>query len=157
LSRYREGALGVGDGLAVTRELVIPARPERVFAWVAKPSAWLGAGQVEFTEGGRLGAYLVVGQDHGLYLDGRFVTVDAPRRVRLTAGFRVLRDAQPDRRTHPMTPGSTMIEMTLLPGGGQTRLRLVHDGLRAAWAPDLDAFWAHHLDRLAWVCLGEVR
>lgn len=156
LSTRREGALRAGEGVAVTRELVLPARPEQVFAWVAKPFAWLGVGHVEFAEGGRLGAYLVVGQEYRLYLDGRFVAIDPPRRVTLTAGFRLLRGAQPDHRSHPVPPGSTTIDVAVLAAGGQTRLRLVHDGLPSAWAPDLDAFWAYHLDRLTGLCSGEV-
>ena len=51
------------------------------------------------------------------------------------------------RPSHPA--GSTEVEITLIPDGGKTRVRLVHRGLPDDAVLDHTHGWDHYLDRLA--------
>jgi uncharacterized protein YndB with AHSA1/START domain len=73
---------------------------------------------------------------------GRFVEIEAPRRLVLAYGWEV-----PVSRAIP--PGSTEVEITLEEVEGVTLLRLVHRGLPPAEIESHTGGWHYFLGRLA--------
>jgi len=104
-------------------------------------SAWMGERvDVEPTAGGRFAMHV-----HGSEIRGRFVEVDAPRRLVLTWG--VLGSAD-----HP--PGSSAVEFQLAQLDCGTRVTLKHTGLPTRSTALHAAGWAYFLPRLAAVASG---
>ena len=104
------------------REIRIEAPPERVFGFFTDPQQyvrWKGLrAKLDARPGG---VYEVdVGPD---VTRGEFVEVEAPRRIVFTWGW-TTNDAVP--------PGSSTVEIDLIPDGGGTLLRLTHRGLPSA-------------------------
>ena len=77
---------------------------------------------------------------------GEFVEVVPDRKVVFTFGW--------DEPDHPIPAGSTEVEITLIPDGGKTRVRLVHRGLPDDAVSDHTQGWDHYLDRLAVASAG---
>jgi uncharacterized protein YndB with AHSA1/START domain len=73
---------------------------------------------------------------------GRFVKIEAPRRLVLAYGWEV-----PVSRAIP--PGSTEVEITLEEVDGATLLRLLHRGLPPAEIESHTGGWRYFLGRLA--------
>jgi uncharacterized protein YndB with AHSA1/START domain len=71
---------------------------------------------------------------------GQFVELDPPHRVVFTWGWET-----PD---HPVPPGSSTVEVTLVADGAATVVRLVHRDLPADEAGHGEG-WDHYLARLA--------
>jgi uncharacterized protein YndB with AHSA1/START domain len=123
----------------------IAAAPETVFPYFVDPgryTQWMGnAAELEPMPGGR---YRVSMRD-GVQASGRFVEIDAPRRLVFTWGW---------THGHAVEPGSTRVEVTLAEEEGGTRVVLRHHGL-----PDDEQRmhhrkgWELYLDRLG-VCVG---
>lgn len=80
--------------------------------------------------------------ENGDVVLGRFVEIDAPRRLVLAYGWE-----QPAARGIP--PGSTEVVITLEEADGATLLRLVHRGLPAAQLESHEGGWTYFLGRLA--------
>ena len=99
----------------MAREALVDARPGGEFRWV---------------------------YENGDIVLGRFVEIDAPRRLVLAYGWE-----EPASRGIP--PGSTEVEITLEEADGATLLRLVHRGLPAAQVESHEGGWAFFLGRLA--------
>jgi uncharacterized protein YndB with AHSA1/START domain len=72
---------------------------------------------------------------------GQFVELVPARRVVFTYGW--------DRADVRIPPGSTTVEIDLLPLAGGTELHLVHRGLAGPKADAHRGGWANYLDRLA--------
>ena len=72
---------------------------------------------------------------------GQYVEIDPPRRVVFTFGW--------ESENSPEPPGSTTVEITLVPDGDGTLLRLVHSGVPQEIRAGSDEGWAHYLPRLA--------
>ncbi len=127
---------------AVACDVHIAARPETVFAFFTDPQKllrWIGtAADLDPRPGG---AYTinVNGQD---VARGTFVEIVPYSRIVMTWGWE-----GPDQ---PVPPGSTTVEVQLIPDGDGTHLKLVHRGLASAElrAAHRDG-WQHYLDRLA--------
>jgi uncharacterized protein YndB with AHSA1/START domain len=130
----------------LTCEIVIDARPETVFPFLAdraKHSEWLGS-VVEFDPKPG-GAYRVnVGDAHPAV--GEFIEVVPDERVVFTFGW--------DEPDHPIPAASTTITITLIPEGEKTRVQLVHSGLPADAIGDHRGGWDHFLGRLSVVATG---
>jgi uncharacterized protein YndB with AHSA1/START domain len=127
-------------------ETRIAARPETVFAFFSDPAKmvqWMGT---EATLDPRPGGVCRVDPGGHAVMSGRFVEVDPPRRIVFTWGWETKLVATP--------PQSTIVEVSLIPDGDHTVLRLVHRRLR----PEATAFhrmgWEHYLPRLAHVASG---
>jgi uncharacterized protein YndB with AHSA1/START domain len=133
----------------ISREVVIDAPPEAVWAIVTEPrhvARWFSdEAAIDLRAGG---AMLLTWHGHGAYR-ARVETVDPPR----TFAFRWLRreDNEPGEGT------STLVEFTLEPEGAGTRLRVVETGFRGlAWPEDDKARyadenaqgWSHEFDQL---------
>jgi uncharacterized protein YndB with AHSA1/START domain len=74
---------------------------------------------------------------------GEFVELDPPHRLVWTWGW------EPGSPS-PVAPGSSTVEVELVPEGDGTRLRFTHSGLPDADAAQKHAHgWDHYLERLA--------
>jgi len=130
----------------LVREVLVDAAPSTIFEFLTIPDKhveWMGSSaELDPTPGG---VYRVlVGETH--QSAGQFVEVVPDRKVRFTFGW-----DQPD---HPIPPGSSEVEITLLPEGDKTRVRLVHRGLPADAVSDHTKGWDHYLERLGAVASG---
>ena len=81
----------------------------------------------------------------GTVVAGRFVEVDPPHRMLLSW----------DRQgAHMATSGPTLIEVTLIPTDGGTKVVVEFSGLRAEDAAFIPQLWERHLDRIAAALTG---
>ncbi len=127
-------------------EVRIAAGPETVFAYFTDPAKlveWMGSEATVDPRPG--GAFRLVFQPALLPFEnvvlGEFVEVEPYRRIVFTWGWELEQLAVP--------PQSTEVEVSLVPEGGETIVRLVHRRLPAA-AVDFHRFgWTHYLARLA--------
>jgi uncharacterized protein YndB with AHSA1/START domain len=112
-----------------------------VFAYLTDPTRfveWMGIGaQLDPTPGGAF--RIDVDGEH--FAAGRYVEVDPPHRLLMTWGW---------EGSASVAPGSTTVEITLVPDGAGTLLRLRHTGL-----PNEDertnhrAGWQRYMEQLA--------
>lgn len=131
----------------LVREILIDASPETIFPLLTTAEGhlrWEGTeAEIDARPGG-IYRVLVAGQFLGL---GEYVEVVPNERVVFTFGW--------EMEGNPITPGSTRVEITLVPEGSKTLVRLEHSGL-----PDANAVeqhtqgWDHYLARLAVVGAG---
>jgi uncharacterized protein YndB with AHSA1/START domain len=130
----------------LVREILIDATPETIFGYLSVPeqhTEWMGTQADLDPQPG--GTYRVlVGDRHPSR--GEFIEVVPGERVAFTFGW--------DEPGHPIPAGSTRIDITLVPEGDKTRLRLVHSDLPADAVGDHTKGWDHYLDRLAQVSGG---
>ena len=131
------------------RELAIAARPETVWEFLVDPekaTRWMGMhAELEPHPGGRY----VVGVVPGHTARGEFVEVDPPHRLVFTWGW----DANEDG-PNVVPPGSTTIEIDLVPDGDGTLLRFLHELPTAESAATHAHGWDHYLARLETVAAG---
>ena len=133
---------------AVTREVAIAASPETVWEFLVDPekaTRWMGqSASLDPRPGGEYHVEVISGN----VAVGEFVEVDPPRRLVWTWGWT-------DKSQSPVPPGSSTIEVELVPEGDGTLMRFTHSGL-----PDLEATqkhahgWEHYLERLQIVAGG---
>ena len=130
---------------SVAREIAIDAKPETVWQFLVDPdraTRWMG--QVAELDPQPGGLYRV-GVIPGHTARGEFVEVDPPRRLVHTWGWEPGEDG-PNR----VPPGSSTIEIELVPEGKGTLLRFTHRDLPNAEAAESHAHgWDHYLERLA--------
>jgi len=122
----------------------IAAPPEVVFEYFTRPEAlvrWLGEAAVLDPRPG--GEFTV--RFRGASVRGYYLEVDRPRRVVISWG----RDGSAG-----FPPGTSTLEVTLVPDGEGTTVRVVHDGLPPAEAVRHAQGWAHFLPRLAVAAAG---
>jgi uncharacterized protein YndB with AHSA1/START domain len=144
----REEAAGVVPD-RISREVVIDAPPEVVWAIVTEPrhiAEWLSdEAEIELRPGG---AMLLTWHGHGTYR-ARVETVDPPR----VFAFRWLLREQ----TEPGVGTSTLVQMTLAPEGPRTRLLVVESGFqqlswteedKTRYADENAQGWIRELDEL---------
>lgn len=116
----------------------IAAVPERVFDYFTRPEAiirWMGDRAVlDPRPGGEFTLYIA-----GVPVRGRYLEVDPPRRVVISWG-------RGGSRSLP--PGSSTLEVTLIPEAGGTTVRIVHSGLPEPERCKHAIGWAHYLSRL---------
>ncbi len=112
---------------AVRREIAIAASPETVWEFLVDPekaTRWMGkSASLDPRPGGEYRVEVISGN----VAVGEFVEVDRPHRLVWTWGWT-------DQSMSPVPPGSSMIEVELVPEGDGTLLRFTHSGL-----PDPDA------------------
>jgi uncharacterized protein YndB with AHSA1/START domain len=130
----------------LTREIVVDADPATIFPFLVDPElhrTWLGT-EVELDpRPGGVHRALVGGRHPSA---GEFVEIVPNEKVVFTFGW--------DEPGHPIPAGSTEVEISLIPDGGKTRVRLVHRGLPADAVSDHTGGWDHYLERLAAVSVG---
>jgi uncharacterized protein YndB with AHSA1/START domain len=127
-------------------EVVIDARPATIFPFLTDPAQhilWMGTkAELDPRVGGDY-RVMVQGQHPGV---GKFVEVVADQKVVFTFGW--------DEPDHPIPAGSTEVEITLIPDGSKTKVRLVHRGLPDDAVSDHTQGWNHYLNRLAVATAG---
>ena len=138
------------DTTVVQREIAIAASPETVWEFLVdeeKATRWMGE-TTSFDV--RPGGVYRVGVIPGHTASGEFVELDPPRRLVFTWGW----EPGPDGE-NPVTPGSSTIEIDLVPDRDGTMLRFVHRGLPSTESAESHAHgWDHYLERLAIAAAG---
>lgn len=124
----------------------IAASPATVYEYLTdsdKWTAWLGgAADLDATVGGIFSMLM----PDGMHARGQYVELVPDERVVFTWGW-------VDRPGIP--PGSTTVEIDLIPADGRTVLVLTHRSLPHDEAPLHHAGWATFLPRLARLAIGE--
>ena len=135
---------------SLERELTIAASPETVWEFLVDPdkaTRWMGE-TASFDA--RPGGVYRVGVIPGHTSSGEFVELDPPRRLVFTWGWEPGAEGE-----NAVPPGSTTIEIELVPEGDGTTLRFAHRGLPSTEATESHAHgWDHYLERLATVAGG---
>jgi len=130
---------------AVERELAIDATPETVWAFLVEPEKakqWMG---IDATLDPQPGGVYRVEVIPGEVAAGEFVELDPPHRLVHTWGW---------EGKDVVTPGSTRIEIELIPSGDGTIMRFRHELPTAAAAESHAHGWDHYFERLVVVAQG---
>lgn len=125
----------------LVREIMIDATPETIWPFLTDPGRhveWDGTVAELDPRPGGIYRVLVAGQHPSA---GEYVEVVPMEKVVFTFGW--------DLPDHPIPAGSTTVEITLVPEGDKTRVRLVHSGLPEDAVGDHTVGWDHYLGRLA--------
>ncbi len=133
----------MADPIVVERWVGAP--PEKVYGFLTtseKWARWQGAGaEIDARPGG----IFAMDMANGMRARGQFVELEEDRKVVFTWGW----------IDHPgVPPGSTTVEIDLLPERGGTTIRLTHRGLSPDELPIHRLGWDHYLPRLAVVAAG---
>jgi uncharacterized protein YndB with AHSA1/START domain len=131
------------DELRVERR--IAARPAAVYAYLTDSERWARwqgeSAEIEPVPGGRFRMTVA----NASTAEGEFVALEPDRRVVFTWGW----------VGHPaVPPGSSTVEVELLPDGDGTLVRLTHRGLPPEERSIHRAGWDHYLPRLAAAATG---
>jgi uncharacterized protein YndB with AHSA1/START domain len=132
----------------VEREIRIEAEPETVFLFFTDPERmvrWLGMGA---TLDPRPGGVFRVDTITDYSLEGEYVAVEPHNRIVFTWGYGSFPDP------NPLPPGSSTVEVDLVPDGEATIVRLRHR-VPAELADFHTMGWEHYLGRLAIAATGE--
>ena len=139
------------ETVSVERELAIAASPETVWQLLVDPeqaTRWMGQ-RVTFEP--RPGGLYRVEVIPGHTARGEFVELDPPRRLVYTWGWEDGKDGP-----NPVPPGSSTVEIELIPDGQGTLLRFLHHSLPTAESAESHGHgWDHYLERLAIAAVGE--
>lgn len=147
----------MAEVLEVTQR--VNARPETVFAFFTDPeryARWQGtAARLEPRPGGRYEVDFIGSSG----VRGEFVVVEPPHRIVFTWGWEIDRSRYPDVELPPgieeVAPASTSVEVTLIPDGDGTLVRLRHSGLPTVDAEAIHGSrWPGYLERLTTAVAG---
>jgi uncharacterized protein YndB with AHSA1/START domain len=135
---------------AVERTIAIDASPETVWQFLVDPektTAWWGmTASFDPRPGGEYRIEVIPGHT----ASGEFVELDAPRRLVYTFGWEA-----GEGDANPVPPGSSTIEIELVPDGAGTVLNFTHRDLPSAEASESHSKgWDHYLERLAVAASG---
>jgi uncharacterized protein YndB with AHSA1/START domain len=131
---------------AVEREIRIAARPETIFPFFTDPARMVQwKGHLATLDPRPGGAYRVAINDQTV-MRGEYVLLEPPHRLVFTFGW--------EGQGHPIPPGSSTVEVTLVADGDGTLVRLVHRGLPPDAQADHAKGWDHYLPRLALAAAG---
>lgn len=138
------------ETVSVEREIEIAASPETVWQFLVDPgkaTRWMGLA-VSFDP--RPGGLYRVEVIPNHIARGEFVELDPPRRLVYTWGW------EPgEEGASPVPPGSTTVEVELVPNGNGTVLRFTHRDLPGAEAAESHGKgWDHYLERLVMAAPG---
>ncbi len=128
------------DTIAIRVDRHVKAPPHAVYAHLTDSALWArwqGAeADIQAVPGGLFRVKMVNGQ----VAEGRFVDLVPDRRVVFTWGW----------NGHPaVPPGSSTVEIELIPDADGTLVRLTHRGLPPEDVPVHEIGWGHYLPRLA--------
>jgi uncharacterized protein YndB with AHSA1/START domain len=135
----------------VVREITIDATPETVWQFLVDPekaTRWMGTtATLDPRPGGAYRVEVIPGHT----ASGSFVELDPPNRLVQTWGWEP--DENGEARSVP--PGTTTIEIELVPEGAGTLLKFTHRDLPDAANAESHAHgWDHYLARLASAAVG---
>jgi uncharacterized protein YndB with AHSA1/START domain len=134
------------ERVPVEREVRIDAPPEVIFKFFVDPeqmTRWKG---VEATLDPRPGGIYRVNVTGADVVRGEYVEVSPNERVVFTWGW--------EGEGNPVPPGSSTVEITLVPDGASTLVRLRHHGLPGGPEDRHAEGWEHYLARLAVAAAG---
>jgi uncharacterized protein YndB with AHSA1/START domain len=134
----------------IEQELTIDASPETVWEFLVDPdkaTAWMGQkASFEPRPGGVYRVEVIPGHT----ARGQFVELDPPRRLVYTWGWE-----ESEGEPNPVPPGSSTIEIELVPLDSRTHLRFVHRDLPGTEAAESHKHgWDHYLERLRVAAAG---
>jgi uncharacterized protein YndB with AHSA1/START domain len=130
----------------IVKEIYINAPPSLVFEFLtdtAKMLRWMGVSAEIDPRPGGLYRLDPNGRD---IIRGEYVEVVPNSRIVFTWGW--------EEAGHSVPPGSTRVEIDLIPEGKGTRLRLTHRELPPETRENHAYGWAHYLERLKTVSEG---
>jgi uncharacterized protein YndB with AHSA1/START domain len=132
------------ERLELRRELEIAASPETVWELLVDPEralTWWGqAARLDPRPGGEFWMEVIP----GLVASGAFVVVERPRRLVYTWGWEAGGDGP-----NVVPPGTSTVEIELVPAGNGTRLRFTHRDLPNPESVESHSRgWDHYLGRL---------
>jgi uncharacterized protein YndB with AHSA1/START domain len=134
------------ERVAVEREIEIAAPPETVWSYLVDPekiTRWWGSDAVLEPRSG--GAWRVEISGRNI-ARGEVLEIDPPRRLVYSFGWEVGGNGLPEL----LPPGSSVVEIALIPTASGTTVRLVHRDVPAGEPADAHgAGWQHYLGRLA--------
>jgi len=132
---------------AVVVEQFVRASAETVFSFFSDPQRWLQWQGIEATIEPVPGGAFSMAMAGGSHALGRFVEVVPAQRIVFTWGW--------EENDHGVPPGSTTVEVELIPEDGGTLVRLTHRGLATvASRDDHREGWTMYAERLAAVAEG---
>jgi uncharacterized protein YndB with AHSA1/START domain len=138
--------MSAGETQSVEREIRIAARPDVIFAYFVDPGKmvkWKGVLAELDPRPGGIYRVNVTGRE---IARGEYVEIVPYQRVVFTWGW--------EGEGSPLPPGSSVVEVTLVPDGPETIVRLVHSRLPVVGAETYAVGWEHFLPRLAQVAAG---
>ena len=136
---------GDADVDTVVVERVVKAPAETVFT--SSPTRSSGCdGRASTPRSAHAGGAFRVNVRGDGFASGRVLELDPPRRIVFSWGW--------EMDGNPMPPGSTLVEVDLLPDPAGTLVRLTHRNLPPGTAELHDAGWNHYLDRLTTAAAG---
>lgn len=135
-------------------EMRVKARPETVFSYFTdaeKYRRWKGVeAELDPRPGG---IYRVQMTERGTWIRGEYVAVEPPTRLVFTWGWESR--VELPRGIAEVTPGSTTVEVTFVPDGDATIVRLRHDGFPTDDAVKMHSWgWGVYLERLTLAATG---
>jgi uncharacterized protein YndB with AHSA1/START domain len=138
------------DAVSVEHEVAIAASPETVWSFLVEPAKatrWMGmTAELDARPGGIYRCDVIPAHT----ASGEFVEVDPPRRLVYTWGWEPGADGP-----SPVPPGSSTIEIELVPEGDGTLLRFTHRDLPSDEAAKSHGHgWDHYLARLQIAAAG---
>jgi uncharacterized protein YndB with AHSA1/START domain len=126
-------------------ERYIEAKPAQVYRYLTESALWARWQGVEAAIEARPQGLFSMTMGNGMRARGRFIELTPHRRVVFTWGW----------VDHPaVPPGSTTVEIDLVPRGQGTLVVLTHHGLPDAEVPVHTVGWEHYLDRLGVAATG---
>ncbi len=124
----------------LTRDLVIRAPRDRVFAYFTDTprwAAWWGAGStIDPSPGGAV----LIKHPNGIEVVGEVIDIDPPSRIVFTYGF---------ASGAPIPPGGSLVTVTCAPHPQGTRVELVHDFAEQGVRDAHDQGWRYQLSVFA--------
>ena len=134
------------ERIPVEREVRIDAPPEEIFKFFVDPEQMIRWKGVEATLDPRPGGIYRVNVTGTEVARGEYVEVSPNERVVFTWGW--------EGEGNPVPPGSSTVEITLVPDGAATIVRLRHHGLPGGPEDRHAEGWEHYLARLAVAVVG---
>jgi uncharacterized protein YndB with AHSA1/START domain len=138
------------EQVSLEREVRIAASPETIWDFLVdedKATRWMGqTASFDARPGGAYRNEVIPGH----VARGEFVELDPPRRLVFTWGWEPGKDGP-----NPVPPGSSTVEIELVPDGEGTLLHFTHRDLPSAAAAESHGHgWDHYLERLELAATG---
>jgi uncharacterized protein YndB with AHSA1/START domain len=132
----------------VEREIRIAARPETVFSFFTDPEKMMRWKGVDNTLDARPGGIFRVDTNGRDVMRGEYLEVIPFTRIVFTWGT--------EQGSIPIAPGASTVEVTFIPDGADTIVRLRHYNLPSPELRDMHSMgWDHYFERLVIVAQGD--